>query len=103
MGDSFTRGIFGPKTAATLLQVNCERFHDLFDILGCRILGMGHYVPIDVGSDTRFRVPCSSLHCIYRSTHVQQQRDRGVTQIVEAEAGRPFSRRICLNSRETLV
>lgn len=85
MGDVFLRGIFRPKSTATLLRNVCERCHNLLDILGCRILGMGHHMPVYVGGDTRFRVPRPSLHCVYRRTDIQQDRDRSVPQIVEAD------------------
>jgi hypothetical protein len=48
MAGGFLQGNFGSKSTATLLQVIFERFHDFLDIFGCRILQMGHYVPIDI-------------------------------------------------------
>ncbi len=46
---------------------------------------MGHYVPVDVGGDARLGVPCPLLDCIYRCSDVQEQGNRGVTQIVKAD------------------
>jgi hypothetical protein len=46
---------------------------------------MSHYMSVDVGRDARLRVPCPSLHRVDRCTDIQQDRDRSVPQIVEAD------------------
>jgi hypothetical protein len=85
MGGCFFHGIFWPKSTAPLLRNDCERFHDLLDIFDCRILGMGHYMPINVGGDTRLGVPCPVLHCVDWCSNIEEQGERSMTQIVEAD------------------
>ena len=67
------------------MQVICEQCHNLFDVIRRRILGMGHYVPVDIGCDARLGVACPSLHCVDRCADVQQERARNVVQAMEAD------------------
>ena len=73
MGVGFFRGNLRPKSTSTLLQIIRERRHNLFDILGCRILRMGHGMPVDVGRGARLRVPGPTLHRVDRCANVQKQ------------------------------
>jgi hypothetical protein len=51
MGEDFLQGNLRPRKVAALLQVICERCLNLFDVICCRTLGMGHDMPLDVSVD----------------------------------------------------
>ena len=85
MVEHLFRGDFELKPTAALQQVICERCHNFLDILGCRVLGMGHGMPVDVGGDARLRVPCPALHRVDRCADVQEQGERGMAQVIEAD------------------
>ncbi len=103
-GGSLLFGFLAQNSAAFLLQVICERCHNLFDILGGLFIRTVHGVPVDIRGDTGLRMPGPFLDRVDRCAYVQQERERGVPQVVEADIRQPGALEGCdLNSRETLV
>ena len=80
-----TYGGFEGLEQSRLLQIYCNWCDHFFDLLRRFILGVGRRMTIDIGRDAGLGMTGSLLHGVDRHPHLEQKRDRGVTQVMKSD------------------